>query len=738
MTPFARATGNDAAASAQDLADHLIAQGNRAETEGDFREACEHYRKAVEAAPGYAKAQLNLGIGLEGVGDVGGALAAYEAALAIDSTNPYASYNMGKLLYVGGALDRAERLLQSALAQRPEFPEAQVALSSVYEALGKPDAAVAALEAAIRQRPDYVGALLNYGTLLSRTGRLADAEAALRRVIAIDGENADANYHLANLLHARGALDDAERLLRFALRYKPEFPEAYAALFHVYEAQARFDAATSALEIALKQRPDWAGAWHNYGAVLRKQQRLPEAEAALRRAIEIAPGMSVAYQALGAVLFNQSRIAEALEVFRTGRSHDAGRFELESAELFTLNFCDDVSRDEFFAKHKAFGARLERAHSSRFEPFQNVRDPERHLRIGYVSGDFSHHPVTFFLLPLLERHDRTTYQIYCYSVGTKGDDITRRAEGAADVWREMASVSDIRLADTINQDQIDILVDLSGHSGESRLSTFAQQPAPVQITWLGYPNTTGLTRIHYRLCDRYTDPPGQTDHIHTESLLRLTHSQWCYRPPVSVEAPRQPACRRNGYVTFGSFNQVTKLSRSTRRIWAEILTRLPTSRLALAGVPEGHARAALLRDLGGERVAGRVAFLPRVTLDEYFRRFNTVDIALDPTPYSGCTTTFDTLWMGVPVITVPGEMPASRTTASILSALGLDEWIASTPEDYVRLAVERARDEALRTEFLESMRERMRGSALMDEVGFARDMEEAYRRAWRSWCNGQK
>jgi predicted O-linked N-acetylglucosamine transferase (SPINDLY family) len=636
LASFGRVREPAAVASAFSVeeAERLIAAGNRAGDRGNLREACECYRKAVDMAPGCAKAQFHLGMGLEVLGDPGSARLAFEAALALD--------------------------------------------------------------------PGY----------------------------------ADASYRLANLHYARGALQDAEKFLRLALESKPDFTDAYGVLFHVYDAQGNLAAAAAALERALKLRPDWVGALHNYAVVLRRLRRLTEAEAALRRAIAAAPEFVSAHQELGAVLFNQSRIAEAFEAFGSARRLAPERFDLESAELFMLNFTDDISSDALFAKHKSFGARIEKVYAPRFEPFRNPCDPERRLRIGYVSGDFNHHPVTFFLMPLLDRHLRTAYEVYCYSVGAKVDDITRRAQAKADVWRSMASVPDTKLADAINQDGIDILVDLSGHSGEPRLAVFAQQPAPVQITWLGYPNTTGLTRIQYRLSDRYADPPELSDHVHTETLLRLPGSQWCYRPAVSVGVSNVPPRRRNGYITFGSFNQVTKLSSATRRLWAEILARLPDSRLLVAGVPEGCARERLLQDLGGTRAAaGRITFAPPVAIDEYFRRFNSIDIALDPTPYSGCTTTCDTLWMGVPVITLPGSMPASRTTASILSAVGLSDWIASTPEDYVRMAVDRAGDEALLTELLGSLREKMRSSSLMDEGGFAQNVEDAYRRAWRSWCD---
>lgn len=726
------------AASARENADRFIALGDRAETEGNLREACEQYRKAVDTAPGYAKARLHLGVALEALGEAEGAIASYEAAVAIDPASAYASYNLGRLLFTSGALPRAEELLHSALRHKPEFPEAHVVLSSVHEAQGNLDTAVVDLEAALAQRPDWVGALFNYGIVLKKLDRLSEAESALSRVIAIDAGNADAGYELANLLYARGALPEAEKHLRLALEHKPEFPEAQVALSDVYESQGKLNAAVAALEIALRQRPDWVVALNNYGAVLRKLQRLAEAEAVLRRALVVAPEFSPAYGSLGSVLLNQCRIAEALKTFRMGRESDPERFELESAELFALGYSDDISSEALFARHRAFGLRLEKAYPPRFEPFQNVRDPERRLRIGYVSGDFCNHAVALFTIPLIERHHRSAYEIYCYSVGTIVDEFTRQVQTRADVWREAAGMSPAELADTINRDGIDILVDLSGHSGESRLSVFAQQPAPVQVTWLGYLCTTGTTRIQYRLCDCYTDPP-ELDHLHTETLIRLPKSQWCYRARASVDYSCSGIApfRKNGFITFGSFNHIPKLSQSARRLWAEILAQLPDSRLILVGVPEGRARDSLIQDFESAGIAEtRIRTVPRIGIQEYFDWFNAVDIALDTTPYSGGTTTCDALWMGVPVITVPGSRPASRSAAGILSTVGLTEWIASTPEDYVRRAVGFARDGALLSGLRETLRQRMLESPLMDEVCFAADIEQAYRQMWRTWCSG--
>ncbi len=589
-------------ADATERADRLIAEGHRADSRGDAREACEHYRKAADCAPRYPAAHFNLGMGLAALGDVDGAIGSFRAALAFDPAN------------------------------------------------------------------------------------------------------AQANYNLGNLLFRRGVLDEAERCVRRAIELKLERPEAYVVL----------------------------------SDVLRKLWRLEEAEAALRRAIEIDPRFFTAYRILGAVLLGQSRVDEAVEILRAGQKLDPGGFDLESAELFALNFSEKISGDALFSRHKAFGARLEKAHPSRFEPFRNARDPERRLRIGYVSSDFFFHPVSLFLVPVLERHDRSAHEIYCYSVGDKVDEITRQLSARADVWRQLGLVpSAERVADTINRDMIDVLVDLSGHTGVPSLGVFAQRPAPVQATWLGYMNTTGLTRVGYRICDAHTDPPGLAERLHTETPVRLPHGQWCYRPSLSVVPAAEPPVKQNGFVTFASFNQVSKLSPSAHRLWGEILVRLPRSRLMVAGVPEGYAKESLLGNLGGAGVAAsRIAFVPHVAPEEYFRRFDAADIALDSTPYSGCSTTFDTLWMGVPVITLAGTTSVSRSTASVLSELGLAEWIASTPEEYVRLAVEFARDPSAVYALRSSLRERMRASPLMDEARFTRDLEAAYRGMWRAWCTG--
>jgi predicted O-linked N-acetylglucosamine transferase (SPINDLY family) len=589
--------------------------------------------------------------------------------------------------------------------------------------------------AAVAAAPRYARAHLNLGIALEAEGRLDGAAESYEAALVLEPGEPYASYNLGKLLAARGIADRAEQLLRSALSAKPEFPEALVALANLCESGDRLPEALAALETAVKQRPAYAGAWYNRALLLQRLGRLDEAEDALRRVLGIDPKFPLVHHSLGNLLRSQGRIGEAIERFGTARKLDPASFDVESAELHTLIYSDELAADELAGRHRAFGARLEAHYPERFAPFHNAPDPDRRLRIGCVSSNLSMHPVALFLLPLLEHRDRAAYEIHCYSTGRTQDPVTARIRERCDGWREAAFLSDDRLAETVNGDGIDILIDLTGHAGLSRLAVFAQRPAPVAAGWLGYLGTTGLTRVQYRLCDSYSDPPGLTESLHTETLVRLPHSQWCYRPFLSVDAAPEPPLRRNGFVTFGSFNHVSKLSASTLALWRRILDETPGSRLVVVGVPEGRASERLRRDFHEAGIsASRLSLVPRVPLDEYFRRFDDVDIALDTAPCSGGTTTCDTLWMGVPVVTLPGPASASRSAASLLSTLGLTEWIAATPGEYVRIASAAAREPAVLAGLRGSLRERMRSSPLMNERGFARDFEGACRRMWRDWC----
>ena len=656
-------------------AQRLVAQGERDEAAGRFEEACERYQTALKFVPDYAPAYLSLGVALEGAGKQGAAREAYKSVLAVDPGNPYAHFNLGKLLHASGnpgSQSEAAEQLRAALERKPDFTDARLVLASVLEELGDAEGALALLRRAVEERPDYAGAWQNCAFLLQRLDRIGEAEAAMRRAIAL-----------------------------------------------------------------APQRPDF---WLLHGELLKLLQRLPEAEAALRRALELEPRLSPAYRLLASVLLDQLRSGEAFQVLAAGRQHDADGYG-KACELSMRNFDDSVSAETLFEQHRAFGAEVERVQQPRFHGFAGARDPQRRLRIGYLSGDFRAHPVGWTFLPLMQHLDRERYEPFCYSLFSAADDVTRGIARLAMKWHDVSTLPPRQVADFIHNDRIDVLVDLSGYGGIPVFEIFASRPAPVQASWLGYLSSSGMTRIDYRITDARSDPPGDADRLHTEKLLRLPHSQWCYRPPVPAEnggpAPvAAPPCTRNGFFTFGSFNQPAKLSPTARRLWAEILRRTPGSRLLIVGVPPGPATQALMEELTGHGIdASRIAIEPRRSLEDYFKTLRSVDLALDTMPYSGGTTTCDIVWMGTPLLTLPGSRSVSRSASSILGTLGLTDWIAATPEDYVARAVALAADQSKLASARRGLRDRMQASPLMDEAGFTRAMEGLYREMWRNYCS---
>ena len=621
---------------------------------------------------------------------------------------------------------------------RRRLADALIASGGRAERGGRLAAACRRYRIAAAFAPGYAPALLNLGAAREAAGDAAGALRAYEAALAANGANPYANYNVGRLCFWRGDVDRAERLIRAALAQRPEFPDALVMLAYVLDARKNYVESAASLETALRLRPEAPGPWYNYGEVLWKLERYEDAETALRRALELEPHFIPAWHLLGNMLRGTSRLGDALDAFAAARRLEPQRFDLESMELLVLMLGDTLSADEVFARHRAFGARLEAAVPPRAAPYAQSREPERRLRIGYVSSDFKRHPVAWFALPLFERHDRARVEVTCYSTGDKVDEVTAQVRAAADRWREAQAMSDAELAQAIERDAIDVLVDLTGHAGALRLGVFALQPAPVQFTWLGYLHSTGLTRIGYRLTDARADPPGSSERLHTEALVRLPNCLWCYRPPHAAAHAAELPWSRNGHITFGSFNHVPKLSATARRIWADVLLRLPQARMLLVGVPDGRAREDLLRDFAAAGVpASRLTVVPRVPFDEYLRQFDAVDIALDSMPYGGGTTTFDTLWMGVPVLTLAGDRPAARSAASILGALGLDEWVAATPEEYQRLALAHAAAPQRLAGLRGSLRQRLRASPLMDEARFARDVEAAYRGAWRAWCGAR-
>ena len=609
--------------------------------------------------------------------------------------------------------------------------DALVAQGNEQEDAGNLAQAEGLYRRAIAAAPGHPRTHLNLGILLAAKGDIAGAERAYETCLAIAPDHPFGNYNFARLAFLREDFARAESLIAAALRARPDFPQALVVQSNALDALGKTAPAIEAMEAALRLQPDDPGAWFNLALMLSRQMRLDDAVAALTHCVEGMPDHLDALSLLSRLLRDQGFATEALATMRRAVAIDPNAWSNRSFELLLMLFADDVAAQDVFRRHVEFGIDLERAVPVRFDRYRDAADRTRRLRVGYVSSDLHLHPVPFFLMPVLERHDRSQVEVFCYSYGSTEDFVTERVRKLSDHWRAAHGMSDEALADAIHADGIDVLVDLVGHTTKPRPGVFSQRPAPVQVSWIGYLNTTGLTRMDFRLCDQRTDPLATAQPVHTERLVHLPVSQWCYRP--MVDEPRSPVapCEKNGFVTFGSFNAALKISPAMGRRWGEILARLPGSRLLVANINSERKRAAIREAVASMGVAeDRLEFLVRVPLNQYLAAYNAVDISLDAFPYGGGTTTFDSLWMGVPVVATVGERSVSRSAASILEALALAEWIAPSIDDYVDVAVARASDTQALASLRRTLQPRLEASPMTDVPRFVRDLEAAYREMW--------
>jgi predicted O-linked N-acetylglucosamine transferase (SPINDLY family) len=471
------------------------------------------------------------------------------------------------------------------------------------------------------------------------------------------------------------------------------------------------------------------------GIGLRLLGHLEKSVAACRVALEIDPGLVEARGNLAAALVDQGRLNEGFDQLRIALDSAPDHAALRSQFLFTLNYATGLPPAEIFAEHQRYGAIHEQRYLPECGRYDPVRTSGRRVRVGYLSPDFRTHSVAFFIEPLLARHDRRDFEVFCYSDLAGADRVTERLRALADHWREVHSLSNNDLAAMVREDGVDILVDLAAHTGH-RLLAFARKPAPIQVTYLGYPNTTGLSSMDYRITDTWADPPGESDTLHTEQLMRLAHGFLCYQPPADAPPLAPPPMLEQGNVTFGSFNHLPKVNEHVVRSWAAILQSVPGSRLLLKCRSfrcSQTQRLMLDRFLAAGVPPQRLVLLPQtVSQREHLAQYNQVDIALDPFPYNGTTTTCEALWMGVPVIAMAGPTHASRVSASLLTRLALPDLVVATPEAYVDAAVRMARDAQWLQDFRMGARERMLHSSLTDAPLITASLEEAYRTMLRN------
>jgi predicted O-linked N-acetylglucosamine transferase (SPINDLY family) len=527
------------------------------------------------------------------------------------------------------------------------------------------------------------------------------AESCLQKAVSLNPCNFDALYNLGRAQYGRGQLESASVSYQQALHLKPDHIDTLVGL-----------------GLSAAGMGQWTQAQHFYEQILRQN-----------------PGHAAALDNLANVMKSQGRAERAIPYYRQAWAANPLAATYSNL-LLCLHYPATHDPLAVFQEHLAWGATQTRGH---LQPDfkQTDRNPNRKLRIGYVTPDLRAHSVAYFLEPLLVHHDRSQFEVFSYLELGVGDAMTRRLLEFAGTVRNTSGISDDKVAAMIHADEIDILIDLAGHTNKNRLPVFARKPAPIQITYLGYPNTTGLSTIDYRLTDAWADPPGMTEHLHSEKLLRLEKGFLCFTPPAESHAITPLPSIAQGYITFGSFNALSKITAEMLEIWARILLEIPHSRLLIknAQLTDPTLQNCLRDQLVRHGVASeRVDILGQTSKEEHMAAFGRVDIALDSFPYHGTTTTCDTLWMGVPVITLAGKSHVSRVGVSLLMRMGQDKWITDTAEEYIEAAVRLANSGAELSQLRQNLRAMFERSGLCDGLSFTRDVESAYRRAWQAWC----
>jgi protein O-GlcNAc transferase len=507
-------------------------------------------------------------------------------------------------------------------------------------------------------------------------------------------------FDLAVRHHLAGRMKESEQLCRQVLASQPKHPEALHLLGAIAYRVGRYDAALDLIRQAVALRPNRVSAHSNLGSIYKSKGQIIEAIAAYRQAVALDPDDAT----------------------------------IDSNLVYTLHFSPTCDAQTLAEEHRRWNRRHAQPLRKFIQPHSNDRNPDRRLRIGYVSPDFRDHVIGRNLLPLFQHHDRRQSEITCYSHVPRPDATTSQFQKMADHWHNIASLSDEQLAKQIREDQIDILVDLALHMGKNRLLVFARKPAPVQATFAGYPGSTGLETIDYRLTDPYLDPPGLNDQFYSEKSFRLPHTFWCYDPLGAEVSVNAPPAQSLGHITFGCLSNFCKVNDPVLQLWAQVLKSVDRSRMLILA-PEGSHRQRLTDLLHRDGIApDRIEFVTQRPRIPYLELYHRIDIGLDTFPYNGHSTSLDSFWMGVPVIIFVGKTVVGRAGVSQLTNLGLTELIANTPQEYVRLATELAGDLPRLAELRRTLRPRMQASPLMDAPLFARDIEAAYRRMWRIWC----
>jgi protein O-GlcNAc transferase len=701
------------------------------QTEQRYTEAAEFYRQAIARMANPVQAHTNLGNVLKALGDLPGAVAQYQQAIAKQPNYPEAYYNLGNALRELGEYEQALSNYQQALQLQPQFTQAWLNLAATSLELGNLPEAEKAMRKAIALSPQFPQAYLDLAKILQQQQNHAAAIDCLRTAWQQHPDNEAIITQLVIALQEQNRIPEAITALQQFLQSHDDSAAIHCILGTVYKDLGQYFEAITHLQQSVQLQHDLAMARTNLGYSLIQMSRLGEAIYHCQEAISVAPNLAAAHLNLGFALYNQGKVTEAITTFRTSLAIEPDSHPAHSNLLYVLNYESSPNPEAIANAHFNWGKHLE----SQLKPTANiVQRTERkssRLRIGYLSPDFCQHSVAYFIEPILRHHNKTEVEIFCYANVSQADAVTERLRQLADYWRDIYRLDDELVYQQIQGDAIDILVDLAGHTGHNRLPVFARKPAPIQMTYIGYPNTTGLQAMDYRLTDAIADPPGITDCYYKEQLIRLPHCFLCYQPPANLPPVNHLPAQTLGRITFGSFNNLPKLTPEVIALWSKILQAVPNSRLILKvrWFDDQATRERYYNLFANNGIdSKRIKLFGKIDDPSHHLAFyGNIDIALDPFPYNGTTTTCEALIMGVPTLTLTSCTHAGRVGHSLLTTVGLPEWVASTPEEYVNKAVAFAQDWHSLAQLRAQLRQQVLNSPLCDALTHTRTLETTYR-----------
>ncbi|MCF8131040.1 MAG: tetratricopeptide repeat protein [Deltaproteobacteria bacterium] len=704
---------------------------------GHLEEAKAVYEKILKYNPEHADALHLLGLVHHQNGKNDVALSFIGKAIELDRNRPVFYHSLGNTYHELNLIDEAINSYQKAIQLEPHYAEAFFSLASLFHCNQKIPEAINCFQKAIQFNPEFAEAYYFLGNLLQNQKMLNEAIRCYQKAVELQPGMAKAYGNMGNAFLHRGKHEEAIRCYEKATYLNPQLAEVFSNLGSAHQELGQTDKSLDCYEKAIHLNPDYAEAFNNMGNVFESTGKLSEAAASYRKAIELKPDFSDAYANMGSVFKAQGNIARAMEYYKKAIIIRPDYHRAHSNLLFAMHYDPSSTPEVIFSESLAWWKQHGNAVMNKFE-HNRRRVATKRLRIGYVSPDFRRHSVGYFVLPLLSAHDRNALEVFCYSEVKRPDPMTARLKDLGHHWRSTVGLGDDVAARLIHDDRIDILVDLAGHTANSRLLVFARKPAPVQVTWLGYPGTTGMSNIDYRITDEIADPSGSEDKFYSETLCRLKDGFLCYAPPEDAPNIKPLPALGSGNITFGSFNNLPKVNEGVIELWSAILSQVPGTSLLLKSKPLADASTRdrfLSRFVKHGANPDQIKMLPASpSTREHLDLYNKVDIGLDPFPYNGTTTTCEALWMGVPVVTLHGNHHAARVGTSILTRVGLEECIAKNKQEYIKKAAILAGNVDRLTALRSGMRKRMFDSPLCQSKLFAKAVETAYRHIWKTYC----